>query len=222
MVPTHVIGNASLYCADNLCFLENSTLSLTNLILTDPPYGVGIAGWDSKIETEWLLFARNACKTVMFTPGIKNMYNWPTPDWVAAYSFPNGAKRSVGGGINCWEPVLIYGKNKLGLDHRSFAPIIGDVVKGHPTPKPLEPFQWMVMECSEPDDVVFDPFMGSGTTGVAAILLGRKFIGIEKNPEYYNIACNRIRLAVEQSAKQSYGFFSAQKAVKPASLFKKK
>ena len=47
-------------------------------------------------------------------------------------------------------------------------------------------------------DTILDPFMGSGTTGVAAIQLGRKFIGIEREPKYFDIACHRIEQAVAQ------------------------
>lgn len=67
----------------------------------------------------------------------------------------------------------------------------------HITQKPVDLMAAMVEICPEAGTVL-DPFMGSGTTGVAAIQLGRKFIGCEQNPEYFEIACRRIREAVEQ------------------------
>jgi site-specific DNA-methyltransferase (adenine-specific)/modification methylase len=69
--------------------------------------------------------------------------------------------------------------------------------KSHPTQKPVELMAWCIEQAGNPQTIL-DPFMGSGTTGVAAIQLGRKFIGIEKEPKYFDIACERIRKAVAQ------------------------
>ena len=64
--------------------------------------------------------------------------------------------------------------------------------KVHPTEKPLNLFKRIVEVSSNEGDIVFDPFMGSGTAGVAALDMNRKFIGCELNDEYFNIAKNRI------------------------------
>jgi site-specific DNA-methyltransferase (adenine-specific)/modification methylase len=69
--------------------------------------------------------------------------------------------------------------------------------KQHPTMKPLAVMLWSI-EKSGNAETILDPFMGSGTTGVAAIQMGRKFIGIEREPKYFDIACNRIEQAVAQ------------------------
>ena len=68
----------------------------------------------------------------------------------------------------------------------------------HPCPRKLERVQWLINQFTEPDDCVLDPFMGSGTTGVACVNLGRKFIGIEIEEAYYNVACKRIKNALSQ------------------------
>lgn len=60
--------------------------------------------------------------------------------------------------------------------------------KWHPTQKPVQLLQYLISVSSNKGDTVFDPFMGSGSTGVAAIATGRNFIGIELNEGYYNIA----------------------------------
>ena len=57
--------------------------------------------------------------------------------------------------------------------------------------------KWCIEQAGNPETIL-DPFMGSGTTGVAAIQLGRKFIGIEREPKYFDIACQRIEQAVAQ------------------------
>ena len=68
----------------------------------------------------------------------------------------------------------------------------------HPTEKPLALMSELVGLFSDPGHVILDPFMGSGTTGIAAVKLGRQFIGIEINPRYFEIACNRISDATRQ------------------------
>jgi site-specific DNA-methyltransferase (adenine-specific)/modification methylase len=73
----------------------------------------------------------------------------------------------------------------------------GNEDRYHPTQKPLEVMKWVIELCPKADTIL-DPFMGSGTTGVAAIQLGRKFIGIEREERYFDIACQRIEQAVAQ------------------------
>jgi site-specific DNA-methyltransferase (adenine-specific) len=68
----------------------------------------------------------------------------------------------------------------------------------HPTQKPVRLVAKLCEASSFPGSTILDPFMGSGTTGVACANLGRKFIGIEIEPRYFDIACARIRLAYEQ------------------------
>jgi site-specific DNA-methyltransferase (adenine-specific) len=63
----------------------------------------------------------------------------------------------------------------------------------HPTQKPLALMEWLVASYTNPGDVVLDPFMGGGTTGLACKRLNRKFIGIEKERRYFDIACKRIK-----------------------------
>ena len=62
----------------------------------------------------------------------------------------------------------------------------------HPTQKPVPLFAYLVASYSQPGQTVCDPFMGSGTTGVAAVRLGRNFIGIERDADHYKTACDRI------------------------------
>jgi DNA modification methylase len=68
----------------------------------------------------------------------------------------------------------------------------------HPTQKPLGLMLALVEPLAPPEATILDPFMGSGTTGVAAVKLGRRFIGIEIDPKYFDIACRRIEAATKQ------------------------
>lgn len=69
--------------------------------------------------------------------------------------------------------------------------------KQHPTQKPVELMLWCLRFLPENCGPILDPFMGSGTTGVAAVKLGRKFIGIEIDPKYFDIARKRVRAALD-------------------------
>jgi len=78
----------------------------------------------------------------------------------------------------------------------------------HPTEKPVELMRLWIGNSTQPGDVVLDPFMGSGTTGVAAAKLQRAFIGIEQNPDWFDVACRRI----EDAQRQGDLFLSGEAA----------
>jgi DNA modification methylase len=75
----------------------------------------------------------------------------------------------------------------------------GEQRNGHPTQKPEALMKWCIDQADNPN-IILDPFMGSGTTGVAAVQMGRKFIGIEREPKYFDIACERINNAQRQTS----------------------
>ena len=97
--------------------------------------------------------------------------------------------------------ILYYGK-----DYRAGKGALPSSIKvteaaekcGHPCPKPIRAWSWLVGKLSQEGETILDPFMGSGTTGVACVKLGRKFIGIEIEPKYFDIACKRIEDAYKQ------------------------
>lgn len=72
----------------------------------------------------------------------------------------------------------------------------------HPTQKPLELLERIISASSNPGDLVLDPFMGSGTTGIASIRLKRRFVGIELESSYIEMSIKRIKQAVESSASR--------------------
>ena len=76
-------------------------------------------------------------------------------------------------------------------------PIVVD--SSHPTVKPQPVIQRLIKNCSDVDHLLLDPFMGSGTTGVACVNLGRSFIGIEQDPDYFDICVDRITKAHAQA-----------------------
>ncbi|MBA3065704.1 site-specific DNA-methyltransferase, partial [bacterium] len=75
-------------------------------------------------------------------------------------------------------------------------------IKAHPAQKPLKLIQQVLLTASNKGDLVFDPFMGSGTTAVVAEALGRKWIGIERNEKYVTLSKNRIRKFIDDKNKE--------------------
>ena len=74
--------------------------------------------------------------------------------------------------------------------------------KGHPTPKPVELMERLIQASSQPEDIVFDPCMGSGAVGIAAKRCRRKFIGVELDKTYYNTTKERIETAVRGTGEK--------------------
>ena len=79
-------------------------------------------------------------------------------------------------------------------------PIVSAKQRIHTTQKPVELMQDLILIHSNPDDIVLDPFMGSGTTAIAAIRTGRRFVGFEIDDTYYTLANERIDIECEKSA----------------------
>jgi DNA modification methylase len=141
---------------------------------------------------------------------------YPQPEWVSCVTWDTTG--SFGKyGYNQWTPILCYGKDLPGFGN------VNGVTKGdtlritggggvgfmrskeeklHTCPKPLNLMKMVVTRFTQPTGTILDPFMGSGTTGVACVEMGRSFIGIEREPKYFDIACKRIALAVSE-AKQN-------------------
>jgi DNA modification methylase len=76
----------------------------------------------------------------------------------------------------------------------------GSDVREHPTQKPLRVMEWCLDHLPDDAGLICDPFMGSGTTGVAALNRGLKFIGIERRQDYFETAITRIRDALDTPA----------------------
>lgn len=215
------IGNATLYCGDSLDVMQ--TLENIDAVATDPPYGVAYTGsatrhsikdgisyenYDDTPENVSLIcvpiieFAITISNRVCLTPGIPNSRKYPDPDGEGVIWYPSGANRGPWGFIT-HQPIFYYGKcpylaQGKGSFPTGFKSTEAAVKNGHPCPKPIGQMTWIVNRVSIAGETVLDPFMGSGTTGVACAKLGRKFIGIELEPKYFDIACERIQKAYDQ------------------------
>lgn len=194
------IGDATLYLAD--CMDVLPTLEGVDAVVTDPPYGIGFGAkhtkWSANRGTrlgEWDAAIPDISPILeiaddvivwggeRFSLPVKR--RWLT--WVKPDAAPTFASTEM-----AW--------TSRDAPARHFTYAVGAVNRervGHPTQKPLALMEWCLTFIPKAKTIL-DPFMGSGTTGVACARLGRKFIGIELDPGYFDIACERIRQAYAQ------------------------
>lgn len=201
-----IIGDARLILGD--CREILPTLSGIDACVTDPPYGVGMAYEGTEDTPEFVRDVavpvindcRKIASRVILTPGIKNLFLYSRPDHTGAIYYPAGAGCNSWG-FTCWQPILYYGKDPYGGQGSkpdSFSATDSAEKLAHPCPKPIGQMRRILVRTTLAGETVLDPFMGSGTTGVACAKLGRKFIGIEIDPGYFDIACRRIQKAYDQ------------------------
>jgi site-specific DNA-methyltransferase (adenine-specific) len=209
-VRVEQIGEATLYLGDCLEILP--TLEKVDAVVTDPPYGIGAYStgtmgggvlaaqstydkteWDGKTVPDFLPLINNVPERIIFGG---NYYELPpTPCWLI-WDKENGANNFADVEM-AWSNIK--GATRLirfmwnGMLRARQEPR-GD----HPTQKPVTVMEWCIKQCKLSPQTILDPFMGSGTTGVACANLGRKFIGIEIEPKYFDIACERIEAAYAQ------------------------
>jgi site-specific DNA-methyltransferase (adenine-specific) len=179
-------------------------LPKVDLVLTDPPYGVGFqyASHDDSLES-WrrlmqmvVVWTRAGGASMLITPScqiqqLEWIYRTIPPDWLICwYKGSPGTAAFVG--FNDWEPLLVYGKPKGLQMHDYFYAQPDPFTNGHPCPKPERWATWLIGRASQTLGIILDPFMGSGTTLVAAKQLGRRAIGIEIEERYCEIAAKRL------------------------------
>lgn len=196
-----VIGNAELWHGD--CREVLPLLPRFAAVLTDPPFGLGdrmkggtwaekvafkeMPAWDCEAPSLELLLqiSSMASRTVMWGGnyfGLPASRGWLV--WDKANAVPTMADVEL-----AW--------TNLDRPAKRYRGTVGRVEFGHPTQKPLELMLWTIEQAGNPATVL-DPFMGSGTTGVACAQLGKAFTGIERERKYFDIACERISRAQAQ------------------------
>lgn len=215
-----VIGNATLYLGD--CRDVFPLLHGISAIVSDPPYGInGGSGTDAKVfkkghyemngwedtpgyvyETAVWVVEQAIEKGIRaaITPGRRCAFQYPNPDDIGGFWIPGNAMNGRWG-FGLLDPILYYGKDpRAGKGAGTSGTVVTEPagVDGHPAAKPVSAMNWLVNKASLPGETVCDPFMGSGTTGVACYNTGRAFIGIERESKYFDLACERIDQAQRQ------------------------
>lgn len=207
-----ILGEHRLLCGDSTKAEDVERLmagAKADLCLTDPPYGLGdttseknnyIDYDDTRINliktiSGFFPLAMSVAKCVVFTPGNVNTTLYEPPTWTMAWFTPAGAGRGPWG-FCCWQPILCYGKDpKLakgkGCHPDALTHTEASEKLGHPCTKPIKFWCWLMERTSEKGETVYDPFLGSGTTLIAAEQLGRKCYGMEISPQYCDVIVKR-------------------------------
>jgi DNA modification methylase len=212
-VRKEIIGDCTLYLGD--CLEVMPTLEKVDACLTDPPYGVRQAGgfsgaggfskpvarreyegqWDDSrpsqeifklmltVSQNQIIWGGNYFTDLL--PQSSRWLWWDKCQTMPTYSDGELAWTSLSGVST---KKIIYNNNGLQAKEKG---------RVHPTQKPIEVMKWCLGFLPD-SETILDPFMGSGTTGVACVKLGRKFIGIELDEKYFDIACKRIEEAYRQ------------------------
>jgi DNA modification methylase len=203
------IGDAELHLAD--CRDVLPTLTGVDACITDPPYGIdyGRAGgfsashgwgawrenvaWDQERPSKEIfdLLLATGKNQIIWGGNYFTDYLPPTMQWLV---WDKGQRDfSLADFEMAWSSqwkaarIIQYARSKALQDG-----------KQHPTQKPVEVMRWCIELLPKNAAVICDPFMGSGTTGVAAVRLGRRFIGIEREEKYFDVA----RCRIEESTRQ--------------------
>lgn len=208
MSRVETIGRAVLHLAD--CRDVLPTLPKVDAVVTDPPYGIGassgvgkygVAKWGGEADLKW---DDEIPLDVIHALAAREI---PVVIWGGNYF-----------GLPAHRCPLVWDKG-AGMRNRTFAecevawsnfdanakvycrdPLAcGDYAgKLHPTQKPIQLMTWCIQLLPGSPQIILDPFAGVASTGVAAVQMGRSFIGIEREPKYFDIACRRIEDAQRQ------------------------
>jgi DNA modification methylase len=205
------IGRATLHLGDCRDILDD--LQSVDAVVTDPPYGIAMAKrgtigsskaapvkdygkdeWDNEpVDPETIAkMLEKASFSVIFGG---NYYALPaTSCWLV------WDKENTGEFADCelaWTNIP-KAVRRIRYMWNGMLRANGEPRGDHPTQKPIGVMKWAIGHVPPPAETILDPFMGSGTTGVAAVQMGRSFIGIEREEKYFQIACRRIEDAQRQ------------------------
>lgn len=213
MTPYYSDSLVTIYHGD--CRDVLPTLHVADAIVTDPPYGIGWgrATWSDDPNAypefiRWLVAEANRVVqngwvfVFQAMPNIAHYSEWFPDGYRLFAACKNFAQVRPTGVWHAWDPVVFWANgeacrnsNAAEVVNRDFH--VGNVAgvfrhsAGHPSPRPLDTMKHIVAIATLPNGIVLDPFMGSGTTLVAAKNLGRRAIGIEIEERYCEIAARR-------------------------------
>lgn len=192
------IGNATLYLGD--CSEILPTLGQFDAVVTDPPYGIGISSnpvrqkhekmdWDNSTPTIDLmdLVLKSGNHAIIWGG---NYFNLPPSQGFFIWDKLQPENFSLAMIEMAWTNIKTPAK--------MFRQSVTSYSKEHPTQKPVNLMEWCISYCKDVKTII-DPFMGSGTTGVACAKMGKTFVGIEREQKYFDIACQRIQQAYAQA-----------------------
>jgi site-specific DNA-methyltransferase (adenine-specific)/modification methylase len=204
------IGRATLYLGDCRDILP--TLGKVDAVVTDPPYGIGADKGAGKSADKWSEFTGerrwdeapiSATDIALLQRTGEHLIVWggnyfplpPSPCWLIWDKETAGVTTFADAEV-AWTNLAKAMRLKRHLWSGPYMKERED--RHHPTQKPLAIMKWCIEQLPAKVSTVCDPFMGSGTTGVAAVQMGRDFVGIERDERFFAIACKRIEDAQRQ------------------------
>lgn len=197
-----VIGDCTLYLGNSMEILPQ--IGGADALVTDPPYGISITksnrlavsrgmggkSWDDvPIDAAAIALIRSKAPIQIIWGG--NYFDLPPTREPLVWD-KNNAGRDFADFEMAWSNLDMVARRFI------FRPMNMDGGKQHPTQKPIQVMRWCIGFLPPAARHIIDPFTGSGTTGVACAQLGLTFTGVEIDPEYFDLACNRIRAAYAQ------------------------
>ena len=179
------------------------TLPKHDALVTDPPYGIGnfvqISGnvrgeavtWNEVTPPpEFFSMVSEICRhRIIWGANYFNCFEGGALIWIKNQPMPNMSQAEIAS-VN-------WGK-KVSLINLTWTNYVNNKATDHPCERPVALYQWCIKQIPSLPDTVLDPYMGSGSVGVAAVQMGRKFTGIEISERYFDIACRRIDEALRQ------------------------
>jgi len=212
-----------LYHGDCLEILPMLEAESVDAVVTDPPFGVGfdygnnyddtINGygnfvWTAICNAERVVRIQSPVMVWQAAKNIRHLAKWFPRQWRLFIAAKNFAQIYPGPAWYAFDPIVVWWKEGNG---KGYGDVLRDffvadttpsgrkkrneIVEGHPCPRPIQHLNWVINGWVAPSGIVLDPFMGSGTTGVACVQTGRSFMGIEIDEIYFNIAKERIEKA---------------------------
>ena len=196
------LGDCTLIHGD--CREVLPTLGRFDAVITDPPFGVGnfvqISGnvrgekvtWNDEIPTFELfeLLKDKSTHRIIWGANYFNCFEGAGGlIWIKNQPMPNMSKAEIAS--TSWG-------HKVELINLTWTNYVNTKESAHPCERPVALYEWCIEQVPGQPKTILDPFMGSGTTGVACVQLGRKFTGIERERKYFDIAVDRIRRAQAQ------------------------
>jgi site-specific DNA-methyltransferase (adenine-specific)/modification methylase len=212
VVISETIGDATLYLGDCLDLLPK--IGKFDALVTDPPYGIGEAGgnkgrsnlavadqyddlgWDDETADEAISLARSLARYQVIFGG--NYYHLPPTKCWLVWNKLNGGNDFA----DCELAWTNLDKAVRKVDYLWHGMIRMEkhIERQHPTQKPVGVMNFCLDQLPDDAQVIADPFMGSGTTGVSCMERRKTFIGIERESTYFEIACERIYEATKQDS----------------------
>lgn len=224
-----IIGNCTLYLGDCIEVMPTLDDGVVDAVVTDPPYGIGaderqskragkqpgkskckstdygLTSWDKDRPPQevFVYILAIGCDVIIFGGNYFTDYLPPSSSWIV-WDKDNG--------LNTYADVeLAWTSHRRAArkvrwrwhgmlqEHQKYKD-----ERVHPTQKPVGLMRWVIKNYTEDNSTILDPYMGSGTTGVACVCLDHPFIGIEIDKKYFDIACERIARAVDDRASMLF------------------